>query len=304
MIMVIGGTGYVGQRFLQELSKKNLDIINVSRADVDYYNFKELKNIVSTYNPEFLINCAGYTGKPNVDACELFKDQADKGNILLPSLLAKVCEITGTPWGHVSSGCIYTGDNEGKGFTEEDEPNFSFDHNNCSHYSGTKVLGEQAIEKVGGDYYIWRLRIPFDQYDSPRNYLTKMMNYERLLDATNSVSQLTDFVKYCLRLWTKNCDYGIYNVVNTDPITTKQVTEKINTILKLNKKFTFFNNEKEMYKRAAKTPRSNCVLDNSKLRATGIRVRSSIKAIEYSLKNWEGQENENENSGIDKSFWK
>ena len=130
-----------------------------------------------------------------------------------------------------------------------------------------------------------------------------MMNYERLLDATNSISHLSDFVKYCLRLWTKKCEYGTYNVVNTDPVTTKQVTDKINNILKLNKKFDFFENEKQMYDRAAKTPRSNCVLDNSKLRATGIRVRPADKALDHALKNWKPEKTNEEDSSIDKSFW-
>jgi len=204
--MVIGGTGYVGQQFIKELSKKNMEIVNVSREDVDYYSFKSLMNIISTYKPDFLINCAGYTGKPNVDACELHKEEATRANVWLPRLLAKVCSLTGTPWGHVSSGCIYTGDNEGKGFSEEDEPNFSFDHDNCSYYSGTKVMGEEAIKEVGESYYIWRLRIPFDENDSPRNYLSKMIKYNKLLEATNSISHLSDFVKYCLRIWTKKCE--------------------------------------------------------------------------------------------------
>ena len=159
MIMIVGGTGYVGKQFIQELSKGSKEIVNVSRKDVDYYNYKGLIEILSNYKPEFLINCAGYTGKPNVDACELHQDQADKGNVLLPRLLAKACEMTGTPWGHVSSGCIYTGDNGGKGFSEEDDSNFCFDTNNCSYYSGTKVKGEEEINKVGGDFSdtCWRL---------------------------------------------------------------------------------------------------------------------------------------------------
>ncbi len=48
------------------------------------------------------------------------------------------------------------------GFTEEDEPNFTFRRPPCSFYSGTKALGEEAIRGVGQNY-IWRLRIPFDR---------------------------------------------------------------------------------------------------------------------------------------------
>ncbi len=302
MVTVIGGTGYIGQQFVEELSKRNIETYNLSRQDGDYYDFGFLKSVLEAYRPDFLINCAGYTGKPSVDMCELHKDEAERGNVSLPRVIAKACEVTGTPWGHISSGCIYTGDNDGKGFSEEDPPNFSFEHSNCSYYSGTKVWGEQAIEEVGGEYYIWRLRIPFDQYDSPRNYLSKMINYNKLLNATNSVSHKGDFARYCLQLWRKKSEYGIYNIVNTDPITTEQVTNKINKILKLNKKFEFFEDEKEMYKLAAQTPRSNCVLSNDKLRKAGVRVRSADKALDHALKNW--KQKENENSGIDKSFWK
>jgi UDP-glucose 4,6-dehydratase len=303
MVMLMGSTGYIGRQFLYELEKQGKEIYTLSRTDVDYYKFDLLKNILDTYKPDFLINCAGYTGKPNVDACELHKDEADRANVNLPRIIAKACEITNTPWGHVSSGCIYTGDNGGKGFTEEDAPNFSFDHGNCSYYSGTKVLGEEAIKEVGGDYYIWRLRIPFDQYDSPRNYLSKIINYDTLLNADNSISHRADFAKYCISLWSKKCDYGIYNVTNTDAITTEQVTKEINKILKLNKNFEFFRDEEQMYEFAAKTPRSNCTLDNSKLRNTGIRVRKALTAIRSALKSWEPEET-NADSSIDKSFWK
>ena len=59
--------------------------------------------------PAFLVNCAGYTGKPNVDACEVHKAATLVGNTLLPQTIAHACAAAGIPWGHVSSGCIYAG---------------------------------------------------------------------------------------------------------------------------------------------------------------------------------------------------
>ena len=35
------------------------------------------------------------------------------------------------------------------GFSESDEPNFCFAHNNCSFYSGTKAMAEEVIELTG-----------------------------------------------------------------------------------------------------------------------------------------------------------
>ena len=31
--------------------------------------------------------------------------------------------------------------------------------------------------------YIWRIRLPFDEIDHPRNYLTKLMRFEKLVEA-------------------------------------------------------------------------------------------------------------------------
>ena len=86
------------------------------------------------------------------------------------------------------------------GFTETDAPNFSFRRPPCSFYSGTKALGEEAIAGVGQSY-IWRLRIPFDEFDSPRNYLSKVQRYPKVYDNVNSISHRADFVRACLDLW-------------------------------------------------------------------------------------------------------
>ena len=112
------------------------------------------------------------------------------------------------------------------------------------------------------------------------------MRYDKLLNATNSVSHRDDFVKACLDLFEKKAPYGIYNVVNTGSVTTELVVEQIKDILKLDKQFCFFKNEREFYEIAAKAARSNCVLDNSKLRKH-VEIRTAEDAIRDSLKNWQ-----------------
>jgi UDP-glucose 4,6-dehydratase len=235
-------------------------------------------------NPTFVINCAGFTGKPNVDVCEDNKEETLLANAELPRTIAKACKAFDIPFGHVSSGCIYGGYE--KDFTEEDEPNFCFDSPPCSYYSGTKALGEHYITNMYDQHYIWRLRIPFDEYDSPRNYLTKLQKYDRLLDMKNSISHRSDFVKACIELWLNDSEYGIYNVVNSGSVTAQRVVTLIKKYLNLSKDFEFFKSEEEMYKVAAKAARSNCVLDNSKLISAGVEIRSAEDAIIDSLKNW------------------
>jgi UDP-glucose 4,6-dehydratase len=102
----------------------------------------------------------------------------------------------------------------------------------------------------------------------------------------NSISHRADFVKACLDLWERRAPFGIYNVTNPGFVTTRHVVGMIQKILKPAKRFEFWANDEEFYRLAVKTPRSNCVLDVSKLLSTGVKMRPVEEAIEDSLKNW------------------
>jgi dTDP-4-dehydrorhamnose reductase len=286
MIYLLGGSGYVGQAYQALLRRKGLPFRNLSRAEVDYTDPAVLGDLLRRERPEFLINAAGYTGKPNVDACELHKGECLFGNAVLPGIIAQACAAAGVPWGHVSSGCIYNGTRtDGSGFREDDPPNFTFRANHCSFYSGTKGLGEEVLAGAP-QVYIWRLRIPFNEVDHPRNYLTKLMRYERLLDAANSISQLDEFAAATLACWEQRVPFGTYNVVNPGVVTTREIVDLIQRVGVCTKEFRFFASEDEFMRVAAKTPRSNCVLDSAKLAAAGLRLVEIHAAVERDLRRW------------------
>jgi dTDP-4-dehydrorhamnose reductase len=312
MILLLGASGYIGEAFARELQRRKKEFVPVTRKQIDYTRFGPLLDLLKSKKPEFVINAAGYTGKPNVDACENAKADTLAGNTLLPQTIAHACAAAKIPWGHVSSGCIFSGakvlengqtkaekdltrpdlhaivektPEKIQGFTETDTPNFSFRDLPCSFYSGSKALGEEAIAGVGRSF-IWRLRIPFDELDNARNYLSKVQRYPKIYDNVNSISHRTDFVRACLDLWEKRAPFGIYNVTNQGFVTTRQVVALLEKILKPNRKFEFWKDDKEFYQQAAKTPRSNCVMDVSKLLAAGVKMRDVHEALEDSLKNW------------------
>jgi dTDP-4-dehydrorhamnose reductase len=286
MIYLLGGSGYVGQAYQALLRRKAVPFRNLRRAEVDYTNPSVLGDLLRRERPAFLINAAGYTGKPNVDACELHKAECLFGNVVLPGFIAQVCAEAGVPWGHVSSGCIYNGARpDGSGFHEEDTPNFTFRSNHCSFYSGSKALGEEVLAGAAG-VYLWRLRIPFNEVDHPRNYLTKLMRYERLLDAANSISQLDEFAAATFACWEQRVPFGTYNVTNPGAITTREIVELIRRSGVCTKEFRFFASEDEFMRVAAKTPRSNCIMDSSKLAAAGIRLTEIHAAVERDLHQW------------------
>jgi len=312
MILLLGSGGYIGQAFAHELRDRGREFFAPSRKECEYTRFSTLLKLLRERRPEFVVNSAGYTGKPNVDACEIARADTLQGNTLFPQTLAHACAVENIPWGHVSSGCIFAGARVTQhgvtrvekdltrpeireifikspqtfsGFNEADVPNFSFRDGPCSFYSGTKALGEEAISGIGNSY-IWRLRIPFDQFDNPRNYLSKIQNYSKVYENINSLSHRGDFVRACLDLWDKRAPFGIYNVTNPGALATSQVVEKIKSILNPNRPFEFWQSDEEFYKIAAKTPRSNCIMDVSKLLAAGVAIRPVEDALEDSLRNW------------------
>lgn len=290
-VVLIGGTGYVGGRFREELISRNFKYHNLSRRNFDYYDYNNLVQALNTHRPEFVINAAGFTGKPNVDQCEVKKDETIRGNVLLAQVVAQACDTCKVPLVHVSSGCIYSGhkstndDGTLVGFSEFDEPNFCFGSPPCSFYSGCKALSEQVLMDYDNTY-ICRLRIPFDNINNPRNLLTKIQTYDTLLQATNSVSNLNDFVRVCTELALNRCETGVYNVTNTGYIDTRQVVDMIKTHLNSDKQYKYFDNLIQFESTAAETPRSNCVLDNTKILSTGFDLDHAAESIEKCLANW------------------
>lgn len=309
MILLLGASGHMGQAFATELRRRRYSFIPLTRKAIDYTSFELLFDYIRKLKPEFIINAAGYPGRPNVDACETAREETLFANTLLPQTISRACSMTSTPWGHISSGCIYHGakfiDDKGTrivegaelrrlfaespenifGYTEWDEPNFSFRNTPCNFYSGSKTLAEEAIRGVG-DAYLWRPGMPFNERSEPRNFLWRIQNYARVFDGVNSLSQLDDFVRACLDLWERQAPFGVYNMSNPGAVLTRQVIEMIQRILKPGRHFEFWKDEEEFYRLGAKALRSNCVLDTSKLLVAGVKMRPVEEALEDSLRNW------------------
>lgn len=312
MILLLGATGYIGQAFESELTRRGERFVSLSRSQVDYTSFQPLFDYLKSQKPSFVVNAAGYTGKPNVDACESAKADTLQGNTLFPQALAHACAALDIPWGHVSSGCIFAGcqvETENgwviekdmtkpgiqalakespeklRGFDETMTPNFSFRDQPCSFYSGTKALGEEAIRGIGSSY-IWRLRIPFDEFDNHRNYLSKIQRYAKVYNNLNSLSHRADYVNACLDTWFQKAPFGTYNVTNPGFVSTAAVLEMIKEILRPDREFVFWENDEEFYHNGAIAARSNCIMDSSKLLNAGVAMRPVAEALESSLAAW------------------
>jgi UDP-glucose 4,6-dehydratase len=278
MYIVLGKNGYIAEAIIKELKSRNLRHVAWSRTDVDYTNLAELKyNLYILGDDLHIINCAGYIGQPNVDACELAKADCVEGNVLLPMMLAQLSNEKEYDFTQISSGCIYGGYD--KHFTENDTSNFDFQ--NGSFYSGTKALAEKVVKRNNPNAYIFRLRIPFDEHASPRNYITKLLSYDKLLNLENSLSHRGDFAKHSIELLQQKVPKGIYNITNKGFINAEGVVNLIKKYNLSKKDFKFFENTKS-FNQEIVAPRSNCILDTSKAEQY-VKIRTVQEALEDSL---------------------
>ena len=75
-------------------------------------------------------------------------------------------------------------------------------------------------------------------------------------------------------------------MTNPGQVTTHEIVELIRKTGVSDKNFVFFKDETDFMSKAAKTPRSNCVLNSSKLATAGITLTEVHEAVERDLRRW------------------
>jgi len=249
MKYLIFGNGYLGQKFKKHFKDSVM-------SEVFVKDEKDVEKEIEKYKPEWVLNCAGITGRPNIDWCEDNKDATFEGNVLLPLTIAKACKKKGVKMMHLGSGCVYFGDNNGKGWSEEDAPNFA-----GSFYSKTKAMSEDMLKDY--DVLQLRLRMPIDaDISSERNFIKKITNYEKVIDIKNSMTIVDDLLRVAEALISKN-KTGIYNTVNPGPMSHSEILDLYKEIVDPEFKYEIMSVE-ELHK-TTKAERSNCVLNAEKL---------------------------------------
>lgn len=266
--ILILGRGFIGSRLQEGL--------NCAASTVRIRSFKDAEALVKKYRPKVIINCIGYTGERSVDDCERDKDKTLFSDAYVPLLLAEAAIRNRIKLVHISSGCIYRYDYfHDKPITEEAPPDFF-----GLFYGRAKIYSEKALELLSQQFNILiiRARLPLDNRPHPKNLLTKLINYKRVVNVPNSVTYIPDLIKAIKHLIRTDA-VGLYNVVNKGGLL-------YSALLSVYKKYVPGFEYKVIDYGKLNLVRTNLILSTKKLEKSGFKIRSVNEVLEECVKTY------------------
>ena len=273
MKKLIIGSGKVS-KILFAFDKDNTDVVTHDECDI--IKIDDVRKAIMKYKPEVVINCAART---SLEYCEDNKADAVCTNTLGPINILDVCHEENIKFVHISSGCLFDGNQEIS--TEESIPTPAV------WYTWTKKWADDAImAHVHKNVLILRPRQLVSKKSHPSNLLTKFLGLDKIsaIDEPNSITCIEDFAEMLDHLLHKDA-VGIFNCANQGTISPLKISLMIKNEIKpeLDVKHVSYD---ELLKKLPNR-RVNTILSIDKLLDTGYLPRSATDAVKWCLKNYE-----------------
>mmetsp|Transcript_33058 Transcript_33058/g.67624 ORF Transcript_33058/g.67624 Transcript_33058/m.67624 type:complete len:344 (+) Transcript_33058:104-1135(+) len=269
--LVFGKRGWIGGMMIELLKKAGKEF---HLADARCENRESVKAELLKIKPTHVLNAAGITGTPNVDWCEFNQEAALRANVLGSMTVSDLCQELGIHCTLFATGCIFEYDKDhqigGVTFTEEDKANFD-----GSFYSKTKGFLEEMLKSYKTTMVL-RLRMPISDDLEPRNFVTKIARYDKVVDIPNSMTVLSDLLPAALKMSEAKL-VGIFNFCNPGAISHNEVLNMYKEIIDPSFKYTNFTVEEQNKILAAK--RSNNELDATKLTTSLAKIGCAVPEI-------------------------
>lgn len=261
VFLVFGRSGWIGG-LLGELLKNSGEKFEFATARLE--DRAAILADIERVKPTHVLSAAGKTGRPNVDWCEDHKVETIRCNVIGCLNLADICHQKGIHMTYYGTGCIFHYDDNypmgsGKGFKESDTPNFT-----GSYYSHTKAIVENLLKEYPNVLTL-RVRMPIvPDLVYPRNFITKILKYEKVVNIPNSMTVLPELLPYSIDMAKRGLT-GIMNFTNPGAISHNEVLDLYKQYI--DPEFTYTNFSIEEQSKILKAPRSNNLMDTEKIQS-------------------------------------
>ena len=288
-ILVYGHKGWIGNQFIELLNSTN-SIYELGNARVD--NIIEMENEIKKITPSHIVSFIGRThGKIDDKEYTTIDYLEQKGklkenvrdNLFAPISLALISKKYNIHYTYLGTGCIFTyiKDQEQIGFTEESLPNFT-----GSGYSTVKGFTDMLMHQLEDTVLNLRIRMPIVGYDNPRNFITKITNYEKICSIPNSMTVLPELLPIVLEMMKVN-KLGTMNLTNPGVISHNEILEMYKEYV--DPEFTWKNFSIEEQNKILASERSNNLLDTTKLETFWPNVKNIKESVRDLLKNYHSE---------------
>jgi len=266
-------TGWIGGYVVRICEERNLDYV-IGDCRIEDRNLIEEE--LDRVKPTHVLMAAGLTGRPTVDWCEDHKQETIRVNVIGVLSIVDSCYKRGIHITNFATGCIFKYDEShpigGDGFTECDTPNFG-----GSFYSHTKAMVENLLQNYN-NCLVLRIRMPISADLHHRNFVTKILNYARVVNIPNSMTTLDDLVPVAVEAAQRRLT-GILNLCNPGAISHNEILQMYHDYIDASFKWTNFTEEE--CNAILKAQRSNNTLDHAKL----ISLFPNVPEIHEACKN-------------------
>ncbi|MCF8412387.1 MAG: dTDP-4-dehydrorhamnose reductase [Melioribacteraceae bacterium] len=242
-VLIIGSNGMLGQRLVEFFLKRpefelfcasfedESFIQNVDYTKIDIGIKSEVKSLLNSFFPDFIINSAAFT---NVDKNETDKESAWRINVTSVEYLAKYALALDAHLIHFSTDYIFDG---AKGpYKEGDTPN------PVSYYGRSKLASENAIKTTFDNYTIFRINVLYGpalygKLDFVRWVVDKLSKNEpiRIVDDQFNNPSFTEDIAEAVFSSIENNISGIFNIGGKELLNRYEFTKRIADYFDLDK---------------------------------------------------------------------
>lgn len=165
--LITGSGGQLAASFAKRLRSRSMKFLAPDELRCDITNQTSIREIITSYQPRVIINCAAYN---LVDKAEQYRERAFQVNAEGPKLLAEEARKCGAVLVHFGSDYVFDGLKQDGLYREEDPVG------PLSEYGRSKLAGEQAVREVLGDRsLVFRLSWVFGA--GKQNFIAKLLEW-------------------------------------------------------------------------------------------------------------------------------
>lgn len=281
--LVYGSFGWIGKQVCTILNNLGETIIHAkSRAD----NETDVENEIIETNPDRIISLIGRTFGPGCNTIDYLEQKGKlvenlKDNLYGPLVLAMLSKKHNIHFTYLGTGCIFNGyEGDDNGYSEEAKPDFF-----GSSYSTVKGYTDRIMHMFNDSVLNCRIRMPIQEIIEPRNFITKIMTYDKICSTDNSMSVLPELLPIMVDM-AKNKVTGTINLTNPGLINHNEILEMVKEIIDPN--FNWVNFTIEEQEKILLAGRSNNLLNTDKLQHMYphvLPIKDSVRNVLIDMKN-------------------